>query len=903
MDNVNKNLDLGMLAWNKVRAYDQPTILPTRPAPSKLGQAVKIGLNTFNVIEYPTKKVYQYDVLINKGDDKRGLIKSVWESQTVKQAIGDDFIWDGNVLAWSTKNLDREIRLQVDLDQEKGKAPRAGKKPDVHRFNMRKTGEVRFDVLRAYLARQCDWDNHILESINFLDHLLRDGPSKRLTAIKRSFFQRGEQRFDLGSGVEAFKGAYQSLRVVHGPNGPCLSINVDVANGTFFNSGPLQVLAVKITGARDPADLIQQALRGKREEDEARQRNPHSRFESRVSKGLKRLSKLRVVANHRGANIVDEYVIDKILLKSAKEHKFMQRNEQTGKETAVTVYDYFLKTYNVRIQYPDFPMVQMKRGGGSVVIPMELLRVKENQRYPFKCDERQTSNMIKFAVTPPAERWKAVEHGLRMLSWNTDANLQKYGLKITTNKTIVDARVLTAPKVQYGTGVANPGTSGRWDLKGKKFLLPNTAPLKSWCVTVISGKRGGKPDKSSIDNFVKEFVKIYQSHGGRVENKSPAMNLGSGDDTGAIVTAAWNMAGNQSNSRPQILVFILPDKDSIIYGRIKRSAECRYGVVSQCMQFAHVQKCQGQYISNVCMKFNAKLGGTTCRAVGPTSGGPAGLFKVPTLVIGADVSHAAPGQQSASMAAMTASMDPLGARYAAVCDSNGFRVEMIQTDKINSMLKPLIQHWVQTAGKGSFPQRILYFRDGVSEQQYSHVLQQEVADMKALLKSANPNLNIPFVVVIGGKRHHIRFFPEKGGDRNGNPLPGTLVETGCTQPYENDFYLCSHAALKGTARPTHYHVILNEAKMGNDELQTILYEQVYQYARATTPVSIHPAIYYAHIASNRAGPHAVNWQGSTDGRGATQPGGSSGQGSQPVDVTPLMPMPNQGAINTSMWYI
>ena len=902
MDNVNKNLDLGMQAWNKVRAYDQPTILPSRPAPSKLGQAAKIGLNTFNVIEYPTKKVYQYDVLINKGDDKRGLIKSVWESQTVKQAIGDDFIWDGNVLAWSTKNLDREIRLQVDLDQEKGKAPRAGKKPDVHRFNMRKTGEVRFDVLRAYLARQCDWDNHILESINFLDHLLRDGPSKRLTAIKRSFFQRGEQRFDLGSGVEAFKGAYQSLRVVHGPNGPCLSINVDVANGTFFNSGPLQVLAVKITGARDPADLIQQALRGKREEDEARQRNPHSRFESRVSKGLKRLSKLRVVANHRGANIVDEYVIDKILLKSAKEHKFMQRNEQTGKETAVTVYDYFLKTYNVRIQYPDFPMVQMKRGGGSIVIPMELLRVKENQRYPFKCDERQTSNMIKFAVTPPAERWKAVEHGLRMLSWNTDANLQKYGLKITTNKTIVDARVLTAPKVQYGTGVANPGTSGRWDLKGKKFLLPNTAPLKSWCVTVISGKRGGKPDKSSIDNFVKEFVKIYQSHGGRVENKSPAMNLGSGDDTGAIVTAAWNMAGNQSNSRPQILVFILPDKDSIIYGRIKRSAECRYGVVSQCMQFAHVQKCQGQYISNVCMKFNAKLGGTTCRAVGPTSGGPAGLFKVPTLVIGADVSHAAPGQQSASMAAMTASMDPLGARYAAVCDSNGFRVEMIQTDKINSMLKPLIQHWVQTAGKGSFPQRILYFRDGVSEQQYSHVLQQEVADMKALLKSANPNLNIPFVVVIGGKRHHIRFFPEKG-DRNGNPLPGTLVETGCTQPYENDFYLCSHAALKGTARPTHYHVILNEAKMGNDELQTILYEQVYQYARATTPVSIHPAIYYAHIASNRAGPHAVNWQGSTDGRGATQPGGSSGQGSQPVDVTPLMPMPNQGAINTSMWYI
>ena len=99
------------------------------------------------------------------------------------------------------------------------------------------------------------------------------------------------------------------------------------------------------------------------------------------------------------------------------------------------------------------------------------------------------------------------------------------------------------------------------------------------------------------------------------------MALGQGDDVGAHVTAAWNAAGNQNQSRPQILVFILPDKDSNTYGRIKRSTECRYGVVSQCLfvfrvhdrlrpsltffrQYAQVTKCQGQYISNVCLKVN-----------------------------------------------------------------------------------------------------------------------------------------------------------------------------------------------------------------------------------------------------------------------------------------------------------
>ena len=34
------------------------------------------------------------------------------------------------------------------------------------------------------------------------------------------------------------------------------------------------------------------------------------------------------------------------------------------------------------------------------------------------------------------------------------------------------------------------------------------------------------------------------------------------------------------------------------------------------MQASHVQKINGQYMSNVCMKFNAKLGGATARVAG-----------------------------------------------------------------------------------------------------------------------------------------------------------------------------------------------------------------------------------------------------------------------------------------------
>jgi len=36
--------------------------IPKRPAPSKLGREILVGLNTFNVMAFPQKKVYQYSV-------------------------------------------------------------------------------------------------------------------------------------------------------------------------------------------------------------------------------------------------------------------------------------------------------------------------------------------------------------------------------------------------------------------------------------------------------------------------------------------------------------------------------------------------------------------------------------------------------------------------------------------------------------------------------------------------------------------------------------------------------------------------------------------------------------------------------------------------------------------------
>ena len=129
--------------------------------------------------------------------------------------------------------------------------------------------------------------------------------------------------------------------------------------------------------------------------------------------------------------------------------------------------------------------------------------------------------------------------------------------------------------------------------------------------------------------------------------------------------------------------------------------------------------------------------------------------------------------------------------------------------------------------------------------------------IRALLKEEDPKADPKITVVVASKRHHIRFFPDRGigADRNANPVPGTIVERDVTSPFDWDWYLCAHSAIQGTARPVHYQVLMDEIKVGSNQIQNWIYECSYQYMRSTTPVSLFPAIYYAHLAADRGRAH------------------------------------------------
>jgi len=703
-----------------------------------------------------------------------------------------------------------------------------------------------------------------------------------------------------------------------------LGINVNVANCTFWLSQDFEQLVREYirayqrkwdqTDYRELAEMLKPIV--------TKDEQGRVRYEmSEAFKVITKLYRLKFHVKHRGKEDTDkEYTLKRFAHSprygpdggNAKQFTF-EKKEVGGFFRTVTIYDYFFERYHVELQLWKLPIVESSRGGAY---PMEACYVPRYNRYPFKLSPNETSKMIKFAVQRPPQRLADIMSKAQALQWNQDPILREFGIAMDKNMARVNARHITNPEIQFGAGKHNPRDTGRWDLRGKKFFKANPKPLTSWAFVAVEKSI----DKPGMQNFVKAFCQAYRGHGGRIEKDPLLLDYPPGAQHHYICEDAYKRCGKENKATPQIIFYVLMDRTAWIYERMKKNADCRWACLSQMMIIDHVRKAQPQYCSNVAMKVNAKLGGITSRIPGATPNASA-FFKVPTMMVGVDVSHPAPGSNAASMAAICCSIDKDGAYFLGDAQTNGKRVEVLLPENVRSLMPGMLGAFQKQ--NGCWPQHVFYFRDGVSEGQFCHLMEYEIKALRAAFKEVGaPPPKV--TVIVATKRHHIRFFPEKEKDRNGNPLPGTLIDKEVTHPFQYDFYLCSHVAIQGTARPVHYHVIHDEVKMKPDDLQRMIYHQCYQYIRATTPVSLHPAVYYAHLCGARARQHenvptsdqvplvAKNWvTGHKPGWGAKiqDPATATSQ-MDPTQSDPLLPMggeearaDSKAAFAAGMWYI
>lgn len=336
--------------------------------------------------------------------------------------------------------------------------------------------------------------------------------------------------------------------------------------------------------------------------------------------------------------------------------------------------------------------------------------------------------------------------------------------------------------------------------------------------------------KAARDGFVQHFGAQLVATGvcfpGQVGHIGRPMFI-QATETG-IDTALNTLHNTKPSQTPDIVVLLIRRKDQALYSSFKYLADKKYCFRSICATQDNFQHRKGngsmqQYMANVAMKANLKFAKINHTVTGVSN------WLNNTMVLGADLTHPGGGaiDNCPSIAAIVSSTESTGGFF---MGQLGLQDNSDMVQELFTAVQFALHKWKQRNKR--LPQNILYYRDGVADSQYDQVDAEEVSAIRKAWSDYirdyaqdTPNAELKLTTVIVTKRHSTRFFPAMKQDamkKNHNCKPGPLVESAVTSPYYSDFYLQSHNAIKGTARPCHYFVLHNGMGISMTQLQELV---------------------------------------------------------------------------------
>ena len=308
---------------------------------------------------------------------------------------GAQLCYDGHSIMYSSKLLTKnQYQLDVILEET---GMHKNREPRPFKVTIKRVAAVNMTLLHTYLQGQLNYTPYV--AITALEIILKSASSvSGLVNVNRSFYSPQNVN-SLTGPMEAWNGIFQSLR----PSPGKLLLNIDTTATCFYKSGAL-------------LDLVLDVLRM------SRQRLPASLSKMEVNRVEKVIRGLYVKTTH--GNLRKYRVIG-----------LCETNSETTLFTGLdgrshNVVEYFLQTYNVRIQYPHLPCVNAGSKQRPVALPIECLSIMEGQKYPKKLNDIQTAEMIKISSMKPPDKLRKIEDGPKTLSLLNNPVLKTFGIEV-----------------------------------------------------------------------------------------------------------------------------------------------------------------------------------------------------------------------------------------------------------------------------------------------------------------------------------------------------------------------------------------------------------------------------------------------------------------------------------------
>jgi hypothetical protein len=536
----------------------------------------------------------------------------------------------------------------------------------------------------------------------------------------------------------------------------------------------------------------------------------------------------------------------------------------------ITVFDFFKKKYGTDLD-DRLPVVNVGNGDHPMYLPAEVCEILPGQTIKRKLSPDETANMILFACRKPYENANSIIGDGKAVLGHANPQLAQWGIQVGSSLLTVSARVMHPPIVKYKDGRSDKEKKiipkfGSWNLADTKFFIGSNLGLWTYIIFTTDRPRSFVDLdglRAAVDEFGPFMTRAGINATGFVSGSVIELYDREEGRNNDAIKRIFRQMFDSGNRKPKFVLCIIPYADVAIYNSIKNIADTKAGIHTVCCIASKLVKRQPQYYGNVSMKFNLKAGGIN-QQLDPAKLGI--ISEGETMVMGIDVTHPQPGsaETAPSVAGVVASIDKFLGQWPADFDVQERRKEMVTA--LERMVMGRLSLWYQH--NKNWPKNLLIYRDGVSEGQYSQVLNQELPLIRNACRQKYPATmtkeGLPKItVVICGKRHHTRFYPTKveNADRSSNCEPGTVVDRGVTEAGVWEFFIQPHACLQGTARPCHYVVILDEIfrarklkpphQNAADALEELTHNMCHLFGRATKAVSLCPPAYYADLLCER----------------------------------------------------
>uniref|UniRef100_A0A0R3S6U7 Piwi domain-containing protein n=1 Tax=Elaeophora elaphi TaxID=1147741 RepID=A0A0R3S6U7_9BILA len=426
----------------------------------------------------------------------------------------------------------------------------------------------------------------------------------------------------------------------------------------------------------------------------------------------------------------------------------------------LTVEEYFGRYKNIRLKFPNLPVLHCGTLTRKDYFPMELLRLSDNvQRVKKRLTPFQVSKLMrcipllfKDTALSPLEKFKKIDWFLK-------------GMRISTDDEFIEQFGIIFPSVSNGVpesvrilGRVLPSPSLKF-----KVSSSNVHFAVVFVDQAISMQNFREPFNTLIDackffgmkfvreNFGADTVEIY--------------NWDTRKEKADVYVRSFKNVCHEMGKEAlkPLMIFIIPGRNDDTYGRIKVTCDKEEGVACQVILAETFLRMRGNpkynaVSHNVCLKINAKLDGVNNEVARNQNYWKKFTDReAPTLFIGIDITHShSIDPWAPSIAAIVGSVNISATRYAA-----SLKIQQPRTEVVSYIVDALRTRIMEFCTKtGCKPQHIVLFRDGVADSQFLDVMNVELLCLKTAVHQLDQLYHPTVSYVVVQKRHHTRFIEE-----------------------------------------------------------------------------------------------------------------------------------------------